>query len=82
MTQEQAQVDEPAGKASWLVRGYRNVTQAGPAQLALAIVIVTFAVFIARFSWTLPDGETPTPLTNSAERAFYDMRAYYSADMV
>ena len=43
---------------------------------------MVFAVLIARFSWTLPDGETPTPLTNAAERAFYDMRAYYSADIV
>ena len=71
-----------SAKSRWLSRLYRSVSEAGGIQIFVAVLVVVFAVFIARFSWTLPDGETPTPLTNSAERAFYDMRAYYSADMV
>ncbi|MEE4154539.1 MAG: adenylate/guanylate cyclase domain-containing protein [Erythrobacter sp.] len=77
---------QPASRARkrthWLVRGYRNVIQAGAVQIIVGLVIVLFALFIARFSWTLPGGEIPTPLTSAAEQAFYDMRAYYSADMV
>ncbi|MEE4289045.1 MAG: adenylate/guanylate cyclase domain-containing protein [Erythrobacter sp.] len=69
-------------RSRWLGRAYRSVSEAGEIQIIVAVLVVIFAVLIARFSWTLPDGETPTPLTNAAERAFYDMRAYYSADMV
>jgi len=69
-------------RANWLARGYRNVTEAGAVQVMVGLLIVVFAVFIARFSWTLPGGEIPTPLTSAAEQAFYDIRAYYSADMV
>ena len=69
-------------RITWLSRGYRSVSEAGTIQILAALLVVFFAVFIARFSWTLPDGETPTPLTNAAERALYDLRSYYSADMV
>ena len=65
-----------------LVRGYRNVAQAGAVQIIIGLFIVLLALLIARFSWTLPGSEVPTPLTSAAEQAFYDMRAYYSADMV
>jgi len=75
-------VSSAQSKAGWLNRLYRSVSEAGEIQIIVAVLIVIAAVLIARFSWTLPDGETPTPLTNSAERAFYDMRAYYSADIV
>ncbi|MEM9311228.1 MAG: adenylate/guanylate cyclase domain-containing protein [Pseudomonadota bacterium] len=74
--------ERAASRASWLTRGYRSVSEAGEIQIIVAVLVVIFAVFVGRFSWTLPDGETPTPLTNAAERALYDMRAYYSADMV
>ncbi len=74
--------EREASRASWLTRGYRSVSEAGEIQIIVAVLVVIFAVFVGRFSWTLPDGETPTPLTNAAERALYDMRAYYSADMV
>lgn len=66
----------------WLRRGWRNLREAGNAQLALTVFLVCVALFIARYSWVLPDGEVPTPLTSEAERAFYDLRAYYSADLV
>ncbi|MEL6487312.1 MAG: CHASE2 domain-containing protein, partial [Pseudomonadota bacterium] len=66
----------------WLARSYRSISEAGEIQIIVAVLIVLFSVFVGKYSWTLPDGETPTPLTNAAERAFYDIRAYYSADMV
>jgi adenylate cyclase len=39
-------------------------------------------VFIARYSWVLPGDSVPTPLISEAERALYDLRAYYAADLV
>lgn len=66
----------------WLARGWRNVREAGTVQLALTVMLLCVALFIARYSWVLPDGSEPTPLTSEAERAFYDLRAYYSADLV
>ena len=51
-------------------------------QLAATVLVLIAAVFIARFSWVLPDGKVPTPLTGEAERALYDLRAYYAADLV
>ncbi len=65
-----------------LARGWRNLRQAGTVQLALTVMLVCVGLFIARYSWVLPDGAEPTPLTSEAERAFYDLRAYYSADLV
>lgn len=75
-------IDRSAKRSGWVIRGWRNVREAGEIQIIVALVVVVFAVFIARYSWMLPDGEEPTPLTNAAERAFYDMRSFYSADMV
>lgn len=66
----------------WLRRGWRNVRAAGRLQLAATVLVLVAAVFIARFSWVLPDGIVPTPITSEAERAFYDQRAYYAADLV
>jgi adenylate cyclase len=66
----------------WLGRGWRNVREAGGVQLAATFVVLCAALFIARFSWVLPDGAEPTPLTSEAERALYDLRAYYAADLV
>ncbi len=74
--------DKSLSSRGWISRGWRNVREAGEIQIIVAVIVVVFAVFIARFSWTLPGGEVPTPLTNAAEIAFYDMRSYYSADMV
>jgi adenylate cyclase len=77
------QVEESAPKPiDWLRRGWRNVREAGGVQLAATFVVLCAALFIARFSWVLPDGNVPTPLTSEAERAFYDLRAYYAADLV
>ena len=66
----------------WVARGWRNVREAGTVQLAATVLVLCAAVFIARFSWVLPDGRLPTPLTGEAERALYDLRAYYAADLV
>jgi adenylate cyclase len=79
-------VEEPAerraSRFSWISRGWRNVREAGGMQLAATLVVLCAALFIARFSWVLPDGKVPTPLTGEAERALYDLRAYYAADLV
>lgn len=79
-------MEEPAALQSsrlgWLARGWRNVREAGGVQLVATVLVLIAAMFIARFSWVLPDGQVPTPLTGEAERAFYDLRAYYAADLV
>ncbi|MBI1403380.1 MAG: CHASE2 domain-containing protein [Porphyrobacter sp.] len=67
--------------AGLLRRGWRNVREAGGVQLSASFLVLCLAVFIARYSWVLPGGE-PTPLTSEAERALYDLRAYYAADLV
>ncbi|MEM7780909.1 MAG: CHASE2 domain-containing protein, partial [Pseudomonadota bacterium] len=72
-----------ARSSGLLVRGWRGVREAGTLQLAATCVLVLIAIFFARFSWVLPGGAAePTPLTNAAERALYDMRAYLAADLV
>ena len=71
-----------SSRLGWIRRGWRNVREAGTVQLALTVMLLCVALFIARYSWVLPDGSEPTPLTSEAERAFYDLRAYYSADLV
>ncbi|MCK0127654.1 adenylate/guanylate cyclase domain-containing protein [Erythrobacter sp. F6033] len=79
-------MSEATKRAPWgvqiLQRGWRNVREAGTIQILATIVLVAAALFIARFSWTLPDGEVPTPLTSEAERALYDLRSYFAADIV
>jgi adenylate cyclase len=72
----------PTSRLGWLARGWRNVREVGGVQLAGTVLVLLAALFIARFSWVLPDGAEPTPLTSEAERAFYDLRAYYAADLV
>ncbi|MFU7529399.1 CHASE2 domain-containing protein [Qipengyuania sp. ASV99] len=69
-------------KGSLLARGWRSVREAGKIQLAATCFMLLLALFIARFSWVLPGGGEPTPLTNDAERALYDTRAYLAADLV
>lgn len=71
-----------SSRRGWLARGWRNVREAGTAQLGLTVFLMCVALLIARYSWILPDGSVPTPLTSEAERAFYDLRAYFSADLV
>lgn len=72
----------PVVPFGWITRGWRNVREAGALQLAATVVVLIAALFIARFSWVLPDGKVPTPLTGEAERALFDLRAYYAADLV
>lgn len=79
MNQTQASAASPF---AWIRRGWRNVREAGGVQLLATFVVLCAALFIARYSWVLPDGVEPTPLTSEAERAFYDLRAYYAADLV
>ncbi len=64
-----------------LARSWRNVREAGTVQLALTVMLLCVALFIARYSWVLPDSRLPTPLTGEAERALYDLRAYFAADL-
>jgi len=63
-------------------RNVRGLREAGTVQLIAMVVFVLFSIFIARYSWALPGGEEPTALTNDAERALYDTRAYLAADLV
>lgn len=72
---------QPALSFGWIARSWRNVREAGKVQLGLTVMLMCVALFIARYSWVLPGAE-PTPLTSEAERAFYDLRAYYAADLV
>ena len=75
--------DEKKKRSSGLIaRGWRSVREAGTLQLVATCLLLLVAVFFARFSWTLPGGEEPTPLTNAAERALYDTRAFLAADLV
>lgn len=74
--------DRTPSRLGWIARGWRNVREAGGVQLFATFVVLCAALFIARFSWVLPDETVPTPLTGEAERALYDLRAYYAADLV
>jgi adenylate cyclase len=74
--------DSASPRPGWLARGWRKVREAGTVQLGLTLMLMCLAVMIARYSWVLPDGSVPTPLTSEAERALYDLRAYYAADLV
>jgi adenylate cyclase len=65
-----------------LARGWRDVREAGSVQITATLAVLIIAVFIARYSWVLPGDRLPTPLTGEAERALYDLRAYYAADLV
>ena len=78
---EQTAQDRP-NRTAWIARGWRNVREAGTVQLIGAVLVLCVAVFIARYSWVLPNSQVPTPLIGEAERALYDLRAYYAADLV
>ena len=74
--------DQQPSRSNFIRRGWRNIREAGSMRLAVTALLVLLSLLIARYSWTLPDGEEPTPLLSDAERALYDLRAYYFADMV
>ncbi|QYJ07777.1 adenylate/guanylate cyclase domain-containing protein [Qipengyuania flava] len=79
-----------------LIRGWRNVREAGPRRLALTAVLIVIAVLIARFSWDIPAEFVPedirtegaehvdlkTPGTGDAERALYDLRSSLLAERI
>ncbi|WP_073975600.1 adenylate/guanylate cyclase domain-containing protein [Erythrobacter donghaensis] len=69
-------------RSGLLARGWRNVRAAGGVQLGLTLMLMCLGVLIARYGWVLPGGSVPTPLIGEAERALYDLRAYYAADLV
>ncbi len=79
-----------------LIRGWRNVREAGPRRLALTAVLVVCALLVARYSWDIPWQAVPesmrtegaeqvdmkTPGTGDAERALYDLRSSLLADRI
>jgi adenylate cyclase len=79
-----------------LIRGWRNVREAGPRRLVLTAVLVLMALLIARYSWNIPHEVVPdewriegaenvditTPGTGDAERALYDWRSSILADKI
>ena len=69
-------------RQSVIARGWRSVREAGKVQLVSTVVLMLLAIFIARYSWVLPGSDEPTPITNNAERALYDMRAYLATELV
>ena len=60
-------------KENFIVRGWRNVREAGPRRLALTGLLVLVALAIARFGWVIPG-------VADAERAMFDFRAFVEAD--
>lgn len=76
------QSEQPKKRSGVFARGWRSVREAGTIQLIATVLLVLLAIFIARYSWVLPGGDEPTPITNDAERALYDTRAYLAADLV
>ncbi|WP_128891019.1 adenylate/guanylate cyclase domain-containing protein [Erythrobacter sp. HKB08] len=60
-------------RESFIKRGWRNVREAGPNRLGLAVLLVGIALLLARFSWFVP-------ILQDAEAGFYDLRAYLVAD--
>ena len=52
-----------------LLRGWRNVREAGPQRLALTALLLLAALLIARFSWAVV-------VIGEAERELYDHRAF------
>ncbi len=69
-----------------VVRGWRNVRQAGPRRLGLTALVLLAALLLARYSWAMPwpdeDGQMVTPVTGEAERAAYDLRVFRYAPSV
>ena len=64
-----------ARKSNFIVRGWRNVREAGTNRLALTALLVLVAVLLARYSWHLP-------VVGDAERALYDVRSFTLAEQV
>ncbi|QYU66992.1 CHASE2 domain-containing protein [Leptolyngbya sp. 15MV] len=62
-----------ARKDSFIVRGWRNVREAGPRRLALTAVMVLLALIVARYGWLVPG-------VAEAERGMFDFRTYYEAN--
>jgi adenylate cyclase len=60
---------------TFVARGWRSVRSAGPRRLAVTAVLLLAAVWLARFSWTIP-------FTDSAERALFDFRTMVFAPRV
>ena len=54
-----------ADRANFLVRGWRNVREAGARRLAITAVLLLLALLLARFSWQLPVTDEPERLRES-----------------
>ena len=66
---------DQADVGNFIIRGWRNVREAGIARLIFTAFLFLVAVLVARYSWYLP-------LTDFAERGLYDMRAYNLVERV
>ena len=66
---------DQADVGNFIIRGWRNVREAGIARLIFTAFMFLVAVLVARYSWYLP-------LTDFAERGLYDMRAYNLVERV
>ena len=62
-------------KSNFIIRGWRNVREAGTNRLALTGLVVLIALLLARYSWYLP-------VVGDAERALYDVRDFSLASQV
>jgi adenylate cyclase len=58
-----------------IVRGWRNVREAGAQRLAVTALLLIAALLFARFSWGLP-------ITGDAERGLFDVRSVVAAPKI
>ncbi|WP_432201308.1 CHASE2 domain-containing protein [Erythrobacter sp. W53] len=59
-------------------RGWRSVREAGPRRLLITALLISAALFLARFGWGI--GPSDIPAVTQAERELYDSRYYVYAD--
>ncbi len=62
-----------SGRQSFIIRGWRNVREAGPRRLVLTGILVLLALGVARYGWAVPG-------VADAERALFDFRSFVEAD--
>lgn len=63
------------GSTNFLVRGWRNIREAGARRLMLTALLLLAALLLARLSWSLP-------VVDEAESRLYDLRSFILAEQV